>query len=348
MKKSGSTWIPLLVGWWVDGHLLSLWWAGRAHITHCHSLPLNAWSSSSCRHPASVCPRMQNVSRDDFVFAGGHASLTWPLPLLNAGHPSGSPQGESNTSFGFESFRLQTISLVQGLTLLIRGKVFCKSQSSKDGWGVAPSWGPVQELTTGFPFSPELHWEISGSFFWVSAVWWFPDSYPFGGNPSLACHSQLMPFISSSWRRFLFRVLSKSMVSIFEIEKCVIAEWTLHPCFNEGDFLFFLVGILSTFGNGYVLYMSSRRKKKLRPAEIMTVNLAICDLGISGKADTPFLLGAGGAGSPLLKSSLACRPPYPHFLLPLPSQIIFTELGVSPWRVIWLKRSFMEHTLSPF
>nr|XP_044631014.1 opsin-5 isoform X2 [Equus asinus] len=39
--------------------------------------------------------------------------------------------------------------------------------------------------------------------------------------------------------------------------------------------------ILSTFGNGYVLYMSSRRKKKLRPAEIMTINLAICDLGIS-------------------------------------------------------------------
>ncbi|KAB0358552.1 hypothetical protein FD754_002708 [Muntiacus muntjak] len=42
-----------------------------------------------------------------------------------------------------------------------------------------------------------------------------------------------------------------------------------------------IIGILSTFGNGYVLYMSSRRKKKLRPAEIMTVNLAICDLGIS-------------------------------------------------------------------
>ncbi|XP_034847122.1 opsin-5 [Mirounga angustirostris] len=42
-----------------------------------------------------------------------------------------------------------------------------------------------------------------------------------------------------------------------------------------------IIGILSTFGNGYVLYMSSRRKKKLRPAEIMTINLAICDLGIS-------------------------------------------------------------------
>ncbi|KAB0397838.1 hypothetical protein E2I00_004466 [Balaenoptera physalus] len=42
-----------------------------------------------------------------------------------------------------------------------------------------------------------------------------------------------------------------------------------------------VIGILSTFGNGYVLYMSSRRKKKLKPAEIMTINLAICDLGIS-------------------------------------------------------------------
>ncbi|KAF2987118.1 hypothetical protein EK904_012054, partial [Melospiza melodia maxima] len=42
-------------------------------------------------------------------------------------------------------------------------------------------------------------------------------------------------------------------------------------------------GILSTLGNGYVIFMSSKRKKKLRPAEIMTVNLAVCDLGISGK-----------------------------------------------------------------
>nr|XP_020652398.1 opsin-5-like isoform X1 [Pogona vitticeps] len=40
-------------------------------------------------------------------------------------------------------------------------------------------------------------------------------------------------------------------------------------------------GIMSTLGNGYVIYMSTQRKKKLRPAEIMTVNLAVCDLGIS-------------------------------------------------------------------
>ncbi|KAG8445742.1 hypothetical protein GDO86_010505, partial [Hymenochirus boettgeri] len=40
-------------------------------------------------------------------------------------------------------------------------------------------------------------------------------------------------------------------------------------------------GILSTLGNGYVLFMACRQKKKLRPAEIMTMNLAVCDLGIS-------------------------------------------------------------------
>ncbi|XP_002936036.1 opsin-5 [Xenopus tropicalis] len=41
------------------------------------------------------------------------------------------------------------------------------------------------------------------------------------------------------------------------------------------------IGILSTLGNGYVIYMACSRKKKLRPAEIMTINLAVCDLGIS-------------------------------------------------------------------
>lgn len=54
--------------------------------------------------------------------------------------------------------------------------------------------------------------------------------------------------------------------------------------------MFFFVGILSTVGNGYVLYMSSRRKKKLRPAEIMTINLAVCDLGISGNTTMLFLV----------------------------------------------------------
>ncbi|KAM3932005.1 opsin-5 [Leptodactylus fuscus] len=42
-----------------------------------------------------------------------------------------------------------------------------------------------------------------------------------------------------------------------------------------------IIGVLSTLGNGYVLFMACRRKKKLRPAELMTMNLAICDLGIS-------------------------------------------------------------------
>ncbi|XP_069830107.1 opsin-5 [Dendropsophus ebraccatus] len=69
------------------------------------------------------------------------------------------------------------------------------------------------------------------------------------------------------------------------------------PLFNRGGDLFesklskeadiiaglylLVIGVLSTVGNGYVLYMACRRKKKLRPAELMTVNLAICDLGIS-------------------------------------------------------------------
>ncbi|KAM8953262.1 opsin-5 [Pelodytes ibericus] len=42
-----------------------------------------------------------------------------------------------------------------------------------------------------------------------------------------------------------------------------------------------VIGVLSTVGNGYVIYMACNRKKKLRPAEIMTINLAVCDLGIS-------------------------------------------------------------------
>ncbi|XP_053565591.1 opsin-5 [Bombina bombina] len=42
-----------------------------------------------------------------------------------------------------------------------------------------------------------------------------------------------------------------------------------------------IIGILSTMGNGYVLFTAFTKKKKLRPAEIMTVNLATCDLGIS-------------------------------------------------------------------
>ncbi|KAM3861012.1 opsin-5 [Diretmus argenteus] len=42
-----------------------------------------------------------------------------------------------------------------------------------------------------------------------------------------------------------------------------------------------IVGILSTIGNGYVIYMSIRRKTKLKPPELLTVNLAVFDLGIS-------------------------------------------------------------------
>ncbi|XP_078502882.1 opsin-5 [Lissotriton helveticus] len=42
-----------------------------------------------------------------------------------------------------------------------------------------------------------------------------------------------------------------------------------------------IIGVLSTVGNGYVIFVSAKKKKKLRPAELMTVNLALCDLGIS-------------------------------------------------------------------
>ncbi|MEQ2241516.1 hypothetical protein ILYODFUR_026182 [Ilyodon furcidens] len=41
-------------------------------------------------------------------------------------------------------------------------------------------------------------------------------------------------------------------------------------------------GILSATGNGYVIYMTIKRKTKLKPPELMTVNLAIFDFGISG------------------------------------------------------------------
>ncbi|XP_035474156.1 opsin-5 isoform X1 [Scophthalmus maximus] len=42
-----------------------------------------------------------------------------------------------------------------------------------------------------------------------------------------------------------------------------------------------IIGILSATGNGYVIYMTIKRKTKLKPPELMTVNLAIFDFGIS-------------------------------------------------------------------
>ncbi|CAL8312443.1 unnamed protein product [Lota lota] len=42
-----------------------------------------------------------------------------------------------------------------------------------------------------------------------------------------------------------------------------------------------IIGVLSATGNGYVLYTSFKRKSKLRPPELMTINLAIFDFGIS-------------------------------------------------------------------
>uniref|UniRef100_A0A0F8BCX0 Opsin-5 n=1 Tax=Larimichthys crocea TaxID=215358 RepID=A0A0F8BCX0_LARCR len=42
-----------------------------------------------------------------------------------------------------------------------------------------------------------------------------------------------------------------------------------------------IIGVLSATGNGYVIYMTIKRKTKLKPPELLTVNLAIFDFGIS-------------------------------------------------------------------
>ncbi|XP_028809137.1 opsin-5-like [Denticeps clupeoides] len=72
--------------------------------------------------------------------------------------------------------------------------------------------------------------------------------------------------------------------------------WVPHHLLNRGDvfesklskeadivagFYILIIGILSAIGNGYVIYMSFKRKTKLKPPELMTVNLAIFDFGIS-------------------------------------------------------------------
>ncbi|XP_008290925.1 opsin-5-like [Stegastes partitus] len=45
-------------------------------------------------------------------------------------------------------------------------------------------------------------------------------------------------------------------------------------------FLIF-TGVVSVLGNGAVLLVSCRKRKKLRPPELLTVNLALCDFGFS-------------------------------------------------------------------
>ncbi|XP_059837225.1 opsin-5 [Hypanus sabinus] len=54
-------------------------------------------------------------------------------------------------------------------------------------------------------------------------------------------------------------------------------------------FYLIVIGLVSIFGNGYVIYMTIKQKNKLKPAELMTVNLAIFDFGmaVGGK---PFLI----------------------------------------------------------
>ncbi|MGH0158320.1 UNVERIFIED_CONTAM: hypothetical protein FKN15_035266 [Acipenser sinensis] len=52
-------------------------------------------------------------------------------------------------------------------------------------------------------------------------------------------------------------------------------------------FYMIIVGILSAVGNGYVIVMSWKRKTKLKPPELLTINLAVFDLGIT-VAGKPF------------------------------------------------------------
>ncbi|XP_045568804.1 LOW QUALITY PROTEIN: melanopsin-B [Salmo salar] len=56
----------------------------------------------------------------------------------------------------------------------------------------------------------------------------------------------------------------------------------LSPSTDLGVAIFLiLTGVVSVVGNGIVLLVFCRKKKKLRPPELMTVNLAICDFGYS-------------------------------------------------------------------
>ncbi|XP_068609940.1 opsin-5 [Brachionichthys hirsutus] len=54
---------------------------------------------------------------------------------------------------------------------------------------------------------------------------------------------------------------------------------------READFIaaFYIciIGILSATGNGYVMYLAFKRTTKLKPPELMTINLAVFDFGIS-------------------------------------------------------------------
>lgn len=40
-------------------------------------------------------------------------------------------------------------------------------------------------------------------------------------------------------------------------------------------------GVTSVLGNGMVLLVYCRKRNKLKPPELMTINLAVCDLGFS-------------------------------------------------------------------
>lgn len=48
-------------------------------------------------------------------------------------------------------------------------------------------------------------------------------------------------------------------------------------------------GVTSVLGNSLVLLVHRRKRKKLKPPELMTVNLAFCDLGF-GLIGVPFFI----------------------------------------------------------
>ncbi|XP_068180339.1 opsin 9 [Antennarius striatus] len=78
-------------------------------------------------------------------------------------------------------------------------------------------------------------------------------------------------------------------------EKCsqgdpLFVPSTIHPLFHSqmspsvdlavALYLTF-TGVMSLVGNGMVLLVSGRRRRKLRPPELLTINLALCDFGFS-------------------------------------------------------------------
>lgn len=81
---------------------------------------------------------------------------------------------------------------------------------------------------------------------------------------------------SAIFSSFLLKVKHPQCIAI----ETVVSE--VHMVFLNLLSSLSLTGIMSATGNGYVMYMTIKRKTKLKPPELMTLNLAIFDFGISG------------------------------------------------------------------